>query len=191
MIIGRIGQGFAGGAMIPTAQTIVRTRLPPHQMPIGMTLFGMIVLTGPLLGPVLGGSLAERIDWSWCFFVNVPVGVALIALLYAGLPKSPHDWHQFVNADWLGIIGLSAGLSSLTVVLEEGQRDNWFDSRMIVWLSVLAVEASPRWSLGNSPPSGLSYGWSCSPIRVMRASFSSSSWWAPASTACPICYRSS
>ena len=139
MIIGRIGQGFTGGAMIPTAQTIVRTRLPPHQMPIGMTLFGLIVLTGPLLGPVAGGTLAERIDWSWCFFVNVPVGVMLVGLLYAGLPKSPHDWHQFVNADWLGIVGLSAGLSSLTVVLEEGQRENWFDSGMIVWLSVLAV----------------------------------------------------
>ncbi len=139
MIIGRIGQGFAGGAMIPTAQTIVRTRLPPHQMPIGMTLFGLIVLTGPLLGPVLGGWLAENIDWSWCFFVNVPVGIALVGLLYAGLPKSAPDWHQFVNADWVGIIGLSAGLSSLTVVLEEGQRDNWFDSRLIVWLSILSV----------------------------------------------------
>jgi len=139
MIIGRIGQGFTGGAMIPTAQTIVRTRLPPHQMPIGMTLFGLIVLTGPLLGPVVGGWLAENIDWSWCFFVNVPVGMALVALLYAGLPKSPPDWHQFVNADWLGIIGLSAGLSSLTVVLEEGQRDNWFDSRLIVWLTIVSV----------------------------------------------------
>jgi MFS transporter, DHA2 family, multidrug resistance protein len=139
MIIGRIGQGFAGGAMIPTAQTIVRTRLPPHQMPIGMTLFGLIVLTGPLLGPVLGGWLAENIDWSWCFFVNVPVGIALVALLYAGLPKSEPDWHQFVNADWVGIIGLSAGLSSLTVVLEEGQRENWFDSSMIIWLSILSV----------------------------------------------------
>ena len=138
MIIGRIGQGFAGGAMIPTAQTIVRTRLPAHQMPIGMTLFGLIVLTGPLLGPVIGGTLAERIDWSWCFFVNVPVGVLLVGLLYVGLPKSAHDWHQFVNADWLGIVGLSAGLSSLTVVLEEGQRDNWFDSSMIFWLSILA-----------------------------------------------------
>jgi DHA2 family multidrug resistance protein len=63
----------------------------------------------------------------------------LVGLLYAGLPKSPPDWHQFVNADWLGIVGLSAGLSSLTVVLEEGQRENWFDSRMIVWLSVVAV----------------------------------------------------
>ena len=139
MIIGRIGQGFTGGAMIPTAQTIVRTRLPPHQMPIGMTLFGLIVLTGPLLGPVLGGTLAENIDWSWCFFVNVPVGVALVILLYVGLPQSTTDWHQFVNADWLGIAGLSAGLSSLTVVLEEGQRENWFDSRMICWLSIAAV----------------------------------------------------
>ena len=139
MIIGRLGQGFAGGAMIPTAQTIVRMRLPPHQMPIGMTAFGLIMLVGPLMGPVVGGTLAERVDWSWCFFVNLPVGVMLIALLYLGLPKSRPDWHQFVYADWLGIIGLSAGLSSLTVVLEEGQRENWFDSRMIVWLTVLTV----------------------------------------------------
>jgi len=139
MIIGRIGQGFAGGALIPTAQTIVRMRLPPHQMPVGMSLFGLIMLLGPLLGPVVGGTLAERIDWSWCFFVNLPVGALLMALLYLGLPKSPPNWHQFVNADWLGIVGLSAGLSSLTVVLEEGQRENWFDSRMIVWLTVLTV----------------------------------------------------
>jgi DHA2 family multidrug resistance protein len=139
MIIGRIGQGFTGGAMIPTAQTIVRMRLPPHQMPIGMTIFGLIVLTGPLLGPVAGGWLAENIDWSWCFFVNVPVGAALCVLLYLGLPKGKIDWQQFIHADWLGILGLSAGLSSLTVVLEEGQRENWFDSRMIIWLSILAV----------------------------------------------------
>jgi DHA2 family multidrug resistance protein len=139
MIIGRIGQGFTGGAMIPTAQTIVRMRLPRHQMPIGMTLFGLIVLIGPLLGPVLGGSLAERIDWSWCFFVNVPVGAALVILLYLGLPKSQTNWLQLIHADWLGIVGLTAGLSSLTVVLEEGQREGWFDSDLIVWLSIVAV----------------------------------------------------
>src|SRR5271156_2871807 len=139
MIIGRIGQGFAGGARIPTAQTLVRPRVPPHQTPIGMTLFGLIVLTGPLLGPVLGGWLAENIDWSWCFFVNVPVCVALLTLLYVGLPKAAPHWHRFVNADWLGIIGLATGLSSLTVVLEEGQRQNWFESTLIVWCSLAAV----------------------------------------------------
>ncbi len=139
MIVGRIGQGFAGGAMIPTAQTIIRTRLPRHQLPVGMTLFGLIVMLGPLLGPVVGGWLASNIDWSWCFFVNLPVGGALLLLLYGGLPKSRPDWHQFANADWLGILGLAAGMSSLTAVLEDGQRENWFDSPMIVWLSVLAV----------------------------------------------------
>ena len=72
MILGRVGQGFFGGALIPTAQTIVRTRLPPRQMPIGMTIFGLIVLLGPLVGPVLGGWLTENVDWRWCFFLNVP-----------------------------------------------------------------------------------------------------------------------
>src|SRR6478609_1578275 len=75
MVAGRIGQGFTGGAMIPTAQTIIRTRLPRQQMPVGMTIFGLIVLLGPLLGPVLGGWLAENISWSWCFFINLPVGI--------------------------------------------------------------------------------------------------------------------
>jgi DHA2 family multidrug resistance protein len=139
MIIGRIGQGFTGGAMIPTAQTIVATRLPRHQMPIGMTGFGLIVLLGPLLGPVVGGWLTENIDWSWCFFVNLPVCVALLLLLYVGLPKAPPNWSQFIKGDWLGIVGLAAGLGSLTVVLEEGQREGWFDSRLIVWLSIVAV----------------------------------------------------
>jgi MFS transporter, DHA2 family, multidrug resistance protein len=149
MVAGRIGQGFTGGAMIPTAQTIARTQLPPHQMPIGMTLFGLIVLTGPLLGPVLGGWLAENIDWSWCFFVNVPVCVALLTLLYLGLPKARPHWQRFIDADWVGIIGLATGLSSLTVVLEEGQRENWFDSPLIVWSSVIAVAGISAMTVGQ------------------------------------------
>src|SRR5580692_11294392 len=60
LIIGRVGQGFFGGALIPTAQTIVRTRLPPQQIPVGMTIFGLIVLLGPLMGPVMGGWLTEN-----------------------------------------------------------------------------------------------------------------------------------
>jgi len=139
MIIGRVGQGFFGGALIPTAQTIVRTRLPRHQMPIGMTIFGLIVLLGPLLGPVIGGSLTEHVSWQWCFFINIPVAVALVSLLLLGLPPEKADLHELVNADWLGIAGLSVGLSSLTIVLEEGQRDQWFDSHMIRTLAVASI----------------------------------------------------
>jgi DHA2 family multidrug resistance protein len=139
MIAGRIGQGFSGGAMIPTAQTIVRTRLPPSQLPIGMTVFGLTALLGPLLGPVVGGWLAENISWSWCFFVNLPVCLALITLLLAGLkPDRPH-WEVFFKADWLGITGLAIGLSSLTVVLEDGQRERWFESDLIVTLTCVSL----------------------------------------------------
>ncbi|HYS62718.1 MAG TPA: MDR family MFS transporter, partial [Paraburkholderia sp.] len=139
MIAGRIGQGFTGGALIPTAQTIIRTRLPLSQLPVGMTMFGLIVLLGPLLGPVVGGWLAENISWSWCFFMNLPVCIALMTLLIVGLPSDRPHWEAFFKADWLGIVGLAIGLSSLTVVLEEGQRERWFESSLIVALTCVSV----------------------------------------------------
>ena len=139
MIVGRVGQGFFGGALIPTAQTIVRTRLPIRQMPLGMTLFGLIVLLGPLLGPVVGGWLTENVSWQWCFFLNLPVSAALVALLLLGLPYQKSHLNQLLRADWLGIGGMTLGLSCLTIVLEEGQRDRWFESPMIVSLTALSV----------------------------------------------------
>ncbi|RKP43374.1 MDR family MFS transporter [Trinickia fusca] len=139
MVIGRIGQGFTGGAMIPTAQTIIRTRLPRAQMPVGMTIFGLIVLLGPLLGPVLGGWLAENVSWKWCFFINLPVCIALLTLLVVGLPADKPHWHDLIHADWIGIVGLSIGLSSMTLVLEEGQRRQWFESQEIVTFTCVTV----------------------------------------------------
>jgi DHA2 family multidrug resistance protein len=139
MIIGRVGQGFFGGALIPTAQTITRTRLPLRQVPIGMSLFGMIVLLGPLVGPLIGGWLTENASWQWCFFINVPVAAGLVCLLLLGLPHVKGDIEEFVHADWLGIVGMAVGLSCLTVVLEEGQRQQWFDSSMIVELSIASI----------------------------------------------------
>ncbi len=139
MILGRVGQGFFGGALIPTAQTIVRTRLPTRQIPIGMTIFGLIVLLGPLVGPVLGGWLTENASWRWCFFLNVPIAVGLITLLLLGLPHHKLRLDQLIDADWLGIVGMTAGLSCLTVVLEEGQRDRWFESGSITLLTTVSV----------------------------------------------------
>ncbi|WP_311791396.1 MULTISPECIES: MDR family MFS transporter [Pantoea] len=139
MVLGRIGQGFTGGAMIPTAQMIIRTRLPRSQLPLGMSIFGLIVILGPVLGPVMGGWLAENISWHWCFFINVPVSVALVFLLLNGLNKEETNWTEFIRADWTGVLGLSAALSSLTVVLEEGQRERWFESTEICWLSVVCA----------------------------------------------------
>ncbi|MGC1305322.1 MAG: MDR family MFS transporter [Caulobacteraceae bacterium] len=136
MIFGRVGQGFTGGALIPTAQTIVATRLPRRQMPIGMTMFGLIVLLGPLVGPVVGGWLTENVSWSWCFFLNVPVYFALATLLILGLPHQKSHLDRLLRADWFGILGMTTGLSCLTTVLEEGQRERWFESPLITDLAI-------------------------------------------------------
>ncbi len=139
MIFGRIGQGFTGGAMIPMALTIVATRLPPRQQPLGIALFGMTAVLGPVLGPVVGGWLTENVSWHYAFFLNLPIGLGLIALLVIGLPGARTRWEMFAEADLLGIAGLAMGLGGLTIVLEEGQRERWFESQFIWSLSLVSV----------------------------------------------------
>jgi DHA2 family multidrug resistance protein len=139
MVIGRIGQGFTGGAMIPMALTIVATRLPPRQQPLGIALFGMTAVLGPVLGPVVGGWLTENVSWHYAFFLNLPIGVGLIALLMLGLQGERIRWSMFKEADVLGILGLALGLGGLTVVLEEGQRERWFESEFIWTLSLVSL----------------------------------------------------
>ena len=139
MIIGRVGQGFTGGALIPTAMTIVATRLPPSQQAIGNAMFGMTVILGPVMGPVLGGWLTENWSWHYAFFINLPIGIALLTLLIVAMPHQKSRLSLISEADWLGIIGLSLGLGGLTVVLEEGEREQWFSSNIIIWLTAMSV----------------------------------------------------
>jgi len=131
MIVGRVGQGFTGGAMIPTAQTIIAQRLPPRQQPIGITFFGMTAILGPVLGPLLGGWLTESISWHYAFFINLPICAILVTLLLVGLPHEKAQPGLLGEADWIGILGLALGLGGLTVFLEEGQREQWFSSEFI------------------------------------------------------------
>ncbi|QSR20382.1 MDR family MFS transporter [Novosphingobium sp. KA1] len=139
MIIGRVGQGFTGGALIPTAMTIVATRLPRAQQPIGNALFGATALLGPVVGPVLGGWLTENVSWHYAFFLNLPVGIALATLLLVAIPHQKADLGLIREADWLGILGLALGLGGLTVVLEEGEREQWFSSDLIVTLTGVSI----------------------------------------------------
>lgn len=139
MIIGRAGQGFTGGAMIPTALTIVSTRLPPKQRPIGIALFGFTAVSGPVLGPLLGGYLTEHASWHYAFFINLPVSLLLLGLLFIGLKSQKAKPEMLGRADWFGIAGLTLGLGCLTVVLEEGQKDYWFASDTITTLAVISA----------------------------------------------------
>lgn len=160
MIIGRTGQGFLGGALIPTAMTIVAKRLPPQQQPIGMALFGMTVILGPVLGPLLGGWLTENLSWHYAFFVNVPVCAVLLLLLLLGLPHERTNWVYLREADWLGIIGMILGLGGLTVVLEEGHREEWFQSPLIIRLTIITVIGFVMLAIGQA--------WAPKPVLKLR-----------------------
>ena len=139
MIVGRVGQGFTGGAMIPMAMTIVATRLPPRQQPLGLALFGMTAVLGPVLGPVIGGWLTENVSWHYAFFLNVPMGLGLVGLLIGGLPRARVRWGMFAETDVLGVAGLILGLGGLTIVLEEGQRERWLESAFINSLILVSL----------------------------------------------------
>jgi DHA2 family multidrug resistance protein len=139
MIVGRLGQGITGGALIPTAQTIIATRLPRSQQPIGTAMFGATAILGPVIGPLIGGWLTEHLSWHYAFFINVPICAGLITLILIGLKHEESHIDQLLEADWFGILGLAAFLGGLTVVLEEGQRDQWFASPMITTLSVVSL----------------------------------------------------
>ncbi|ATJ85435.1 MDR family MFS transporter [Ralstonia solanacearum] len=139
MVIGRAGQGFTGGVLIPTAMTIIASRLPRAQQPLGTALFGSTVILGPVFGPVLGGWMTTQLSWHYAFFINLPVCLVLAALLLLGMPHEKPRLALLREADWAGIAGLGLGLGGMTVVLEEGQRLQWFTSPEIRWLAAMSV----------------------------------------------------
>src|SRR5580698_3295509 len=138
MILWRAGQGITGGVLIPTAITIVRSRLPANKQPIGVAMFGMVATFAPAIGPTIGGWLTENWSWHYIFYLNVIPGAAAVAIQLYALDKERPRFEEFFKADWLGIAGMAIGLSSLIFVLEEGQREEWFGSNLIVTASIAA-----------------------------------------------------
>jgi DHA2 family multidrug resistance protein len=139
LVFGRIGQGFSGGVLIPTSITLVATRLPPSQQAIGMAVTAMAALLGPVIGPLVGGWLTENFSWHYAFFINVPICAAQMAMLLFGVKGSPCDWGELRKADWFGVGGMIVGLGAATTFLEEGHREQWFDSTLIWQLAALAL----------------------------------------------------
>ena len=139
MVLWRAGQGLTGGVLIPTAITIVRTRLPASKQPIGVAMFGMVATFAPAIGPTVGGWLTENWSWHYIFYLNVVPGFVALALQYGALDREKPRLDEFWQVDWLGIVAMAIGLSSMIFVLEEGQREEWFDSRLIVAATIAAV----------------------------------------------------
>ncbi|WP_407176098.1 DHA2 family efflux MFS transporter permease subunit [Bradyrhizobium sp. STM 3562] len=139
MIAMRALQGFFGGVLIPMAFTLVFTKLPKPQQPIGLAMFSLAVTFAPAIGPTIGGYLTENYGWQAIFFVNVVPTAVMVTMLYVTLEQQPLQLGLLREGDWFGIATMAVGLAALQSVLEEGNKDDWFGSPFIVKLAIVAA----------------------------------------------------
>jgi DHA2 family multidrug resistance protein len=130
IVLYRVVQGMFGAALVPLSQTVMLDIYPPERRGWAMTLWGLGVMIGPIMGPILGGWLTEYYSWRWIFFINVPFGVATVLGLVAFMEKM--EGNAALPFDWLGFAALSIGIGALQLMLDRGEQVGWFDSGEIV-----------------------------------------------------------
>jgi len=141
MVVFRSLQGFIGGAMIPTVFATSFLLFPGSKRAPVTVLIGLTATMAPTIGPTLGGWLTEQFSWHWLFLINVPVGLAISASVWAFLDIDKPDWSLLKRFDAIGLALMAAFLGSMEYVLEEGNRNDWFQDDVIRILSVVTVVA--------------------------------------------------
>ena len=127
LVFWRIVQGGVGAPVVPLSNAILLDSFPRRQTGMVTSIFGMAVVIGPVIGPTLGGFLAEIYSWRWAFYMLVPVGAAAFVGLRLTLPRDTATGHA--HLDWIGFLTLAGAISCLQLVLSRGQRLDWFESK--------------------------------------------------------------
>ena len=128
LVVWRLLQGAGGAALLSTAQATLRQIFPREQQGMVQAIFLLGIIVAPTLGPTLGGWITDNYTWNWCFFINIPIGIAS-AFLVTTFLHDPPGARRIDPVDWLGIGLLIVGVGALQYVLEEGNRKDWFDDR--------------------------------------------------------------
>jgi DHA2 family multidrug resistance protein len=143
MVTLRALRGFSGGVLIPMAFTTVITMLPPRYRPAGFAAFALTATFAPAIGPTIGGFITDAYGWRYIFFLNLVPGAIMLPALIWSLPPAPMQLKKFAQGDWFGIITMAIGLAALQIVLEEGNKDDWFGSSFILDLTITFALALP------------------------------------------------
>jgi len=163
LIVFRVLQGIAGGGLAPVEQAILVDTFPGSKRAAAFALYSMAIVTAPAVGPPLGGWITDNFSWRWVFFINVPIGI-LSLVLTSRLLSDPHEFKQEVAAareggrlrvDYIGIILIALGFASLEVVLDRGERLDWFESNFIVAffaIAIVALVTAVFWELRQNDP---------------------------------------
>jgi MFS transporter, DHA2 family, multidrug resistance protein len=162
LLLFRIMQGLGGGGMVPVSQSILAGAFPPEKRGQGFALFGIAVVVAPVVGPTLGGWIADNISWQWCFLINGPVGVVALGLIgtllresNATLAERKRFLQQGRAFDLVGFVLVATFLGALEIALDRGLEDDWFASTFIIvamTICVLAFVLMIPWELSRRNP---------------------------------------
>jgi MFS transporter, DHA2 family, multidrug resistance protein len=142
LIFFRVLQGAGGGGLQPSEQAILADTFPPAKRGMAFAVYGVAVVTAPAIGPTLGGWITDNFTWRWIFFINIPVGIISILLTTRLIEDPPYFRRRKLSETHIDYIGLglvALGLGTLQVVLDKGQRDDWFASHFILALTIIAT----------------------------------------------------
>ncbi|MFZ0640576.1 MAG: DHA2 family efflux MFS transporter permease subunit, partial [Candidatus Acidiferrales bacterium] len=141
IILFRVLQGLGGGGLQPMAQGILADTFPPEKRGLAFALYGITTIIAPTIGPTLGGWITDNYTWRWIFFINLPVGILALFLVFRLVEDPP--WAKRAGArvkfDYIGVGLLALGVGALQVMLDKGQEDDWFGSHFILTLAILAA----------------------------------------------------
>ncbi|HET6461912.1 MAG TPA: DHA2 family efflux MFS transporter permease subunit [Syntrophales bacterium] len=139
LVVFRVLQGLSGGTLQPISQSILLETFPPSQHGTAMAIFGIGIMFGPIIGPFLGGWITDNWSWHWIFFINIPVGAVSILMSLFFIMDPAYLRGMKMKIDYWGLVFLGVGIGCLQIMLDKGQREDWFASDFITWLCVACV----------------------------------------------------
>src|SRR6202047_3076476 len=158
LIICRVLQGAGGGGLQPSEQAILADTFEPAKRGMAFAVYGVAVVTAPAIGPTLGGWITDNFTWRWIFFINIPVGIISLLLTSRLIQDPPYLKRKKLSEtkiDYIGLGLVALGLGALQIVLDKGQREDWFESHLILVLSLIATASLlllVYWELTHKDP---------------------------------------
>src|SRR6187402_732371 len=142
LLLFRVLQGLGGGGLQPMAQAIMADSFEPSKRGLAFSLYGLVAVLAPSIGPTLGGWITDNYSWNWIFYINIPVGILALVLaqrLVEDPPFVTSDRKNFFRLDYIGLALLTISMGALQIGLDKGEEKDWFNSHMIVICAVIFV----------------------------------------------------
>ena len=140
LVVMRFIQGVVAGPLIPLSQSLLLMSFPKEKKNLGLAIWNMVAVVGPIAGPILGGWITFDYSWPWIFYINVPVGILCVIVIW-NIYKKRETEVKKCPVDWIGIGFLALGVSALQIMLDKGQQYDWWNSYTIRTLAIIAVVA--------------------------------------------------